>query len=777
MSGEELLPQRSGDSLAVHKARLFRKQAQDDDDDEETEEIESQAEDMKTTPRIDSVALARGRLSINTGADSPSSSAEESLSRKSGGLKAPKAAKPPKPKSPKKQGARTRFADDSAESDSEKSTSLSGTLSNVGRKLAETFTFGKSRSSSISRSEDKPHTQDPEPVEISAESTHVKFGDVTLCDDVVEHPKDRPDAGASQVELNEKQVLLGHTDRVWSVAWSPAGDLLATCAGDKTVRIWVEASQGGEWRCVAVLEDSHSRTVRSCAWAPGGRQLATASFDATTAIWQREGQEWEQAAVLEGHENEVKSVAWSPSGMLVATCSRDKSVWLWESLPGNEFECVDVKQGHSQDVKMVAWHPDGDVLASASYDDTIKLWIESDDEWICAQTLIGHESTVWAIAFNAGGSHMVSCSADTTLRVWNCQSNAAGDPSWKLATTITGYHTRPVYSVDWSPEGVIVTGSGTAMTSTLKVVVGSFDLQAAKTRAERNYGASTPPSFKRFTYTETADKLLLGLVKFFHAQFRHVSLAVALDKARRQHLEGVKPDVVTATIGDLHAEELRHKLELGPVYCAVVLQCSNFRNTVKDKLFFEAFQSFTTDVLCEAFNANRWRDRLEIQLGEMFRTSPFNSVRRKQLPGTSPDTLKLKELFKMKYEKQDGNSEGKLVVTSRRDFRVNVQKASTTRTSLVESVIWDLPPIGAPPGPKRTRGTHTGPRRKRSTPQPTMSPLPVHVLPNGLVSDDALRELDLLQSALAAAAAASRDVDSQRSLFVSSSFSKPPLAM
>ena len=122
---------------------------------------------------------------------------------------------------------------------------------------------------------------------------------------------------------------------------------------------------------------------------------------------------------------------------------------------------------------------------------------------------------------------------------------------------------------------------------------GTF-VQAAKTRAERNYGASTPPSFKRFTYTETADKLLLGLVKFFHAQFRHVSLAVALDKARRQHLEGVKPDVVTATIGDLHAEELRHKLELGPVYCAVVLQCSNFRNTVKDKLFFEAFQSFTT---------------------------------------------------------------------------------------------------------------------------------------------------------------------------------------
>ena len=122
-SGEELLPQRSGDSLAVHKARLFRKQ-QDDDEDEETEE-EPSAEDVKLQPRIDSIALARGRLSINTDGSSPSGSVEENLSRKSGGLKS-KSPKPPKPKSPKKQGIRTRFADDSTESDGERSNSLAG---------------------------------------------------------------------------------------------------------------------------------------------------------------------------------------------------------------------------------------------------------------------------------------------------------------------------------------------------------------------------------------------------------------------------------------------------------------------------------------------------------------------------------------------------------------------------------------------------------------------------------------------------------------------------
>ncbi len=39
----------------------------------------------------------------------------------------------------------------------------------------------------MTKSEEKP-TPEQEAVEISAESTHVKFGDVTLCDDVVEKP-------------------------------------------------------------------------------------------------------------------------------------------------------------------------------------------------------------------------------------------------------------------------------------------------------------------------------------------------------------------------------------------------------------------------------------------------------------------------------------------------------------------------------------------------------------------------------------------------------------
>ncbi len=88
-------------------------------------------------------------------------------------------------------------------------------------------------------------------------------------------------------ELKILQKLQGHSDRVWHVDWSSSGKYLASCGGDKTVRIWKQNSHSKNWETIATLEDTHQRTIRRIAWSPDEKFLACASFDSTISVWQR----------------------------------------------------------------------------------------------------------------------------------------------------------------------------------------------------------------------------------------------------------------------------------------------------------------------------------------------------------------------------------------------------------------------------------------------------------------------------------------------------------
>ncbi|MBI3966290.1 MAG: protein kinase [Chloroflexi bacterium] len=74
--------------------------------------------------------------------------------------------------------------------------------------------------------------------------------------------------------------LLGHVGAVWSVAFAPGGDLLASASEDRSVRLWDLTR--GESR--AMLE-GHTDGVRSVAFAPDGRAVASGANDGSIRIW------------------------------------------------------------------------------------------------------------------------------------------------------------------------------------------------------------------------------------------------------------------------------------------------------------------------------------------------------------------------------------------------------------------------------------------------------------------------------------------------------------
>ncbi|THV07150.1 WD40 repeat-like protein, partial [Dendrothele bispora CBS 962.96] len=129
------------------------------------------------------------------------------------------------------------------------------------------------------------------------------------------------------------QPLHGHTDRVWSVAYSPDSRHIVSGSYDKTIRIW--DSQTGQPPVGHPLQ-GHTHWVTSVAYSPDSRHIVSGSFDKTVRIWESQtGQPVNQP--LQGHTDAVwssdlvkqdVSYVHSPPNYL---CDIDSEGWLYSS--------------------------------------------------------------------------------------------------------------------------------------------------------------------------------------------------------------------------------------------------------------------------------------------------------------------------------------------------------------------------------------------------------------------------------------------------------------
>eukprot|EP00475_Leptophrys_vorax_P022786 TRINITY_DN31000_c0_g1_i1.p1 TRINITY_DN31000_c0_g1~~TRINITY_DN31000_c0_g1_i1.p1 ORF type:complete len:401 (-),score=21.23 TRINITY_DN31000_c0_g1_i1:115-1317(-) len=280
-------------------------------------------------------------------------------------------------------------------------------------------------------------------------------------------------------------LLTGHAAGVFTLKFSPNGEMMASGSQDKEIFLWrVE----GECDNFAVLR-GHKSVVLELHWTADGTGVVSASPDQTVRAWDVET--GKQIKKMAEHSSFVNSCCPAPKGPpLIVSGSDDGTAKLWDMRVRG---CVHTFPDKYQ-VTSVAFAHAGDKIYSGGIDNQIKVWDlrraggstgaaaaaaaagssasgegDEDDGAAAAGAggraggsepvlrLVGHTDTVTGMRVSPDGAYLLTNAMDCTLRIWDLRPYA---PQNRCVKVFTGHQhsvEKNLLKCDWSPDGSRVT--------------------------------------------------------------------------------------------------------------------------------------------------------------------------------------------------------------------------------------------------------------------------------------------------------------------------------
>lgn len=253
-----------------------------------------------------------------------------------------------------------------------------------------------------------------------------------------------PASSPTLTPLSTPFIYRGHSDKVFTAAWSPDSTRIASGGIGATIQVW-DATSGNHVSIYNGQDNSSPPKVYSVAWSHDSMRIASAHEDGTVQIWNATS--GVLLATCRGHSGHVNSVRWSPDDTHIVSGGHDATAKVWTASSGNLLYTY---SNHTQYVNAVTWSPDSNHIASASGDATVQVWNASSGQFLF--TYRGHADQVEAVEWSPDGTHLVSGSLDKTAQVWNASSG-------NTLQTYRG-HSNWVLGVSWSSDSTRVVSCG-----------------------------------------------------------------------------------------------------------------------------------------------------------------------------------------------------------------------------------------------------------------------------------------------------------------------------
>jgi WD40 repeat protein len=252
------------------------------------------------------------------------------------------------------------------------------------------------------------------PLEIAGEEQVVDFATISADGQLVATAgtlSDRPAIVIRKVEDGSvAATLLGHEDRITSLAFNANHTQLVSGSEDKTARIWDIADAKfpellkytGHEAAVWAVEFADTTTVLS---AGAGKRIHHWSLA-----------DGELLRSLEGHSSDITALA--VSGTAVASASADGTIRLWKKSDGNVIRTID----HGAPVRQFALSRDNTKIASWGDKKQLKLWQQTDG--VLLKTVADDVSDLTSLVFSPN-SQQLAATVGNEVCVW--QVNNGGE--------------------------------------------------------------------------------------------------------------------------------------------------------------------------------------------------------------------------------------------------------------------------------------------------------------------------------------------------------------
>jgi len=245
-----------------------------------------------------------------------------------------------------------------------------------------------------------------------------------------------------------------HKGSIYCLAWSPAGDLIATGSNDKTVKLMrfnpdtcnmegpeVElAMHDGTVRDVCFIEDMSNKSSLLVSAGAGDCKIYVTDCASGTPF-----------QALSGHSGHVLSL-YTWGGAMFISGSQDKTVRMWDLRTRGCVNMITPLTSPSSPVNKgsavasVAVDPSGRLMVSGHEDSTCVLYDIRGNRTI--QSFKPHTSDVRSVRFSPSAYYLLTGGYDNKLVLTDLQ----GDLTMSLPSIVVAQHQDKVISGRWHPN-------------------------------------------------------------------------------------------------------------------------------------------------------------------------------------------------------------------------------------------------------------------------------------------------------------------------------------